>query len=74
MPLADKEYTPELIESCEDVEKVLKKVNPDYAPYKRMCRYLLKKETCNELIGKNETGCSQHCYVLFSATSISLLA
>ena len=54
VPLADKEYTPELIESWEDVEKVLKKVNPDYVPYKRMCRYLLKKETCNELIGKNE--------------------
>ena len=52
MPLADKEYTPVLIKSYNDVKNVLKKVKR--VSYEEMCRNLLKEETCNELIGKNE--------------------
>ena len=54
MPLADKEYTPVLIKYYKDVRNVLKRVDPDYVPYKKMCRDLLKEETCYKLIGKKE--------------------
>ena len=54
VPLADKEYTPVLIICYKDVKNVLKKVNPKRVTYEEMCRDLLKEETCNELIGKNE--------------------